>query len=325
MSEEESKNVISVKTEHIADDDDVDCFGNFDSHEVNTCMKCGLRGECAVATQSIRDKRDFAFTSISASVESAKSRIQSSQDVVELVRSVKSKQTEMETNIMEKVKKLKPKGSEASSGSSEKKSEKRSRSRVPVETIGDTTIPVAFKALYKGLKELGDLRSKKSITNVLADKGILVCIPIPGRTPTRLQLFLNHSRGYKMESGKSVEVKSAKKGEVLLVVSAEDKSIQEALSRLAKWKKDRLSLLGGAKEGSAEKKKPSSASANGEAHKNGESSKRLKKKKKRAAEPGTVAVKSSDKPVRIRPVEEKSKAPIAAKPAQLEIGVDEEG
>jgi hypothetical protein len=252
-----------VKTEVVSEEEDLDCFGNYEPKELLTCQKCALKEDCSIVTEKIKSERFDFRPRLKQMIDKTKNSLSETPQVVELVSKIKTKQKKMENTIMSKpeiVKKkkssvvdepattkvLKKKSSKTDEESTSVKAKKpeKTKAKSDIETIGESTIPTTFKALHKAVKEMGTMDYKASVTNVKGEHGILFCIPVVGRSTEKLEVFVNRSGGYKFKDAKNVEFKTSKKGgESILVVKNSDKSITEAVELLTKWKKDQSAHL----------------------------------------------------------------------------------
>lgn len=323
------ENPTLVKTEYITEDDDIDCFGNFDHREKLTCLKCGMKTECEIITTKMKKENDAAKLLLDKSIGNTKKKLGDSKEVVKLVSKLKTKQKELEKNMskedkklkkVKKVVKVKPVSEESSekkevkSSKEDKKVKKVKSKKTEISTIGETTLPKAFKTLHDGLKSFGEVVCKKSVTNVKSDNGILFCVPVTGRTEDKVELFLNRSRGYTFKSLKNVEYKVAKKGntetgEAMLVVKSDDKSQSEALECLKKWAKDAPNHV---KASSGKRGRPVSDKSEEK------SEKKVKKVVKSEDSTDEKKVVKKASPPIIRPSSEKKVAP------KLKVSDDEE-
>lgn len=336
-TEQTTQNSLAViKTEAIlTDDEDLDCFGNHDRREVDTCGRCGLAEQCATITMQIKQEKSSFRPNFKEEVRSTKAKLKESTEVVALVKKAKTKQKEVEkTMALDKVKTKKivkspetevkkvkapdaevkkVKKAEAPEGvkklikkSSGEKSEKgagRPRTRETVAVIGETTFPVAFKTLHKGLEKIGTLNNKKSITTVTGDDVVFCSVSQIGRTSEKIEIFLNRSKEYTPKAGKHTEVKiEQKSGSSILVVTSSDKSQEEALEILTKWKKDQPKHL--AEHGGKKAAKP-----------------KVEGGEKKVKKPSKEEAPSAGKKVVKKDKGEKTEAKPEAKPEKTEKGV----
>ncbi len=238
-----------IKTEIVEEEEELDCFGNYDEKELLTCQKCALKYDCSIATAKIKNERFEFRPRLRQVIDETKEKLQESPQVVELIRKVKIKQKKLEKTMDKKSAKKTvveetPKKKVKKVESEEKPEKKVKKPKAEVETLHGSTIPTTFKALYKGMKEMGTMEKKTSVTNVKGDHGILFCVPTSGRSAEKLEIFVNRSGGYKFKDFKFVEQKISKKaGESFLVVKATEKSMSEALDKLGQWKKDQAKHL----------------------------------------------------------------------------------
>lgn len=245
-------------------DAEIDCFGNYDKREIKTCGECGLRKSCSIQTKHLKENSSASYKSIlNNDIADAKQKLSKNNDVVELIHKTKKKQKKVEklmSKIEKKKVKLVVKSDDKKVVKKEKSAEKagRPRTRPLVDCIGKTMLPTGFEPLLKGLKGLGELNEKKSITTVIGENGVLVSVPIVGRTQDKIELFVNRSAKYKFKDAVNVKTKEeAKSGTNLLVVTNSKKSQAEAIELLTKWKKDQAAHVekhGGKRGAPVEKK-----------------------------------------------------------------------
>lgn len=326
-----------IKTEIVQEEEDLDCFGNYDVRELLTCQKCALKDDCSIVTEKIKSERFDFRPRLKQVIGETKEQLKESPKVVELIRKIKIKQKKLEKTMSKIVKKKSDESSEEEtkvvkkkvsteeetlkkkikkSEDSEERPEKkagRPKTRPDVPSLGKSSIPVAFKALYSGMKELGTPEHKESITNIRGENGILFCIPKSGRTEDKIEVFVNRSGEYKFKEGKHTEHKTSKKGgETIIVVKATEKSMSEALEKLGQWKKDQPKHLASHTGKKGPKKESGGDKKDG---------KKLVKKSKEEEKTEKKLVKKSSKEEK----PEKKGAPVI-KPSKKKVVVeDEEG
>lgn len=315
MSEETTR-------EEVIDDDDIDCFGNFDKRERICLKKCGVSNECRKITLKLeKDKLNYSDI-LNSNVEKSKKVVQNSQPIQQTMNEAKQKQ-EMEKTMV-KVKKSAKSGKSVKSEkviSKVKKTEgtekKKGRTRrvVDVTEIEGTVLPIGFEVLLEGLKKLGDMKGKKSVTS-FSKGGTLFCSVVKlNRTKEKTELYLNRSAGAKLEHDTKHTELGKWPGDIIkIIVNSNEKSQKEALVILKKWvgmldnlpKKERK-----VKEKTEKVVKVAPVVKKIKQEKKGKKSKKGEKEEKNA--PSVKAKKSEKTEAESKP--EPKKAPVVAPPS----------
>lgn len=321
------------KVELMGDEQDIDCYGNYDKNEINTCQKCGLKLECSLTTEKMKSESLNIHPVFKESITSGKKLLARRADVSQAVVKLKelTKQTEiveMKTKEKTEEKKLKKKSSEEVKGDDKKivkvssKSEKKSDEEKPKkkakenkDAISGTHVHNAFKSLYDGVSSLGEAQQKNSVTNFKnkSNGKIMFCFPKVNCSEETTGVFLNRSVGYKgFKDAEHVEVSSEKKsGNLILLVSASKKSQAEGIEMVKKWAKDFEKHLESAPKKSEKKE-----------------DEKPKKKKVEEASEEPKKVKKVSKEEKSEKKSEKKSAPIVKpvkKATKVEQIEDEEG
>lgn len=222
------------------DEKDLDCFGNYDAKQIDTCHRCGQKIHCEKVTKEMGNQ----YERMRNFIKEGKQEIVSDSPVQKTIDAlVKKSKAEKPEKKMSKDEKKKEKKSEKSEKSEKKvkSSESEKSEKSEKKTSGTKEwLPKKFKSLVEKVSSLGTVITKASVINFKGDNGIMFCIPKSAAHDDEITFFLNRSIGYTGFKGKSknVKIKEHSKGNLQLIVDDSDDAKNEVLSLLKKWVAD---------------------------------------------------------------------------------------
>lgn len=238
--------VIRQDNASIMDDEDVDCFGNYDARELLTCQRCGMKEECEISTKSLAQGTAGYRHITERNVAAEKSSLNGEQKVVDLMKRMKEKEQTAKVPVVKKKPKIVAAESEVPQAEqdedglidhSEDAAPKRKRAEVVV--ISDTVFPESFSLLYQELKKSSTPNYKKSVTSFQDEHGIFVTVTKNCRTEDNLEVFVNGSKDRDFQETENLKFKRHNRGEKILIVSSAKESQKEALAFIQGWREER--------------------------------------------------------------------------------------
>jgi hypothetical protein len=292
--------VIKMQVHTISEDEDTDCFGNFDAKELLTCQECGLKTECKTITDKLKKEGLLDSRALTENVISeSKKVLENNTNIVSLISRLSDKQKQVENDMKNSetkiVKKSKSSDKPAKAATGEKKA---SKPRVACEYIDGTVVPVSFKSFYDQVKKVSkDVVTTKSVSNFLCDRGIFCCTIKSGSSDSNLEIFFNRSSGSKLSTD-LCKLRHDNKGSAIISVPNSKDGIAEAVALVTAWKDK---VVAGVKSKKSEKpvktEKSEKAEKPAKAEKSEKSSKSDKPAKTEKSEKAEKTSKS-DKPTK---------------------------